>query len=119
MGITGALQVNTIKSQQFAAGTEYVTGEGYPDGIDTVHARVNKGERIVDSDTNRLIPRGFKNQLIPLAVNNFLRGNVQVYDNPKVLKHLEGIENNTRQNKGYKANGALAWEIKGNHKYYY
>jgi hypothetical protein len=115
----GAVQIGNIASARYATGTEYVDGKGHPDGVDTVPAKLTKGERVLTVKQNKLIPKGFKNEWIPMAVNHFLNGGVQVYDNPKVVKTLEGIENNTRQTKGYKPDGSLAWEIRGNNKIFY
>jgi hypothetical protein len=43
----------------FADGTERIVGNGYPDGIDTVVARVNKGERIVPTGQNNALKAKF------------------------------------------------------------
>ncbi|OIN55879.1 tape measure protein [Arsenicibacter rosenii] len=39
----------------FKDGTDYVRGEGFPDGIDTVMARLTKGERVLTVDQNRAL----------------------------------------------------------------
>jgi len=55
-GAIGAAQISFIASQpipKFAKGTEFVKGEGHPDGIDTVPAYLTKGERVITADKNK------------------------------------------------------------------
>lgn len=121
MAAIGAVQLSTIKTQQFAEGTEYVELNGAPDGIDTVHAKLTKGEKVLSVEQSRQIPRWFKNDWIPDAVNYFInsKGQVIIKEDKKALKHLEGIERNTAKDKIYNEKGKLIKEIKGNHNIYY
>ncbi|UHG91756.1 tape measure protein [Spirosoma oryzicola] len=47
--------------EQFAQGTEYVEGRGYPDGIDTVPSWLTKGERVIDASKNKSL-NGISNE---------------------------------------------------------
>ena len=77
---TGAVEIATIASQQFAEGTEFLPLNGNKPGRDTVPAFVpssgeffmlDGGERIIDKKTNSKM-QGISNSLLPLAVNDFL-----------------------------------------------
>lgn len=70
---TGISLVNQMKSNapKFFDGTEYVELNGNPDGIDTIPAWVNKGERIVPTDINKQL-KGIKNKDLPRLINGEL-----------------------------------------------
>jgi len=62
-----ALQVGLIagaKPPAFAKGTEYVEQGNAPSGVDTVHARLNIGERVVPTEINKQLA-GIKNEDLP------------------------------------------------------
>jgi hypothetical protein len=48
----------------FAKGTEYVEQGNAPSGVDTVHARLNIGERVVPTEINKQLA-GIKNEDLP------------------------------------------------------
>jgi hypothetical protein len=61
------VQAGLILSQpvpQFAKGTEYVEQGNAPSGVDTVHARLNIGERVVPTEINKQLA-GIKNEDLP------------------------------------------------------
>lgn len=61
------VQAGLILSQpvpQFAKGTEYVEQGNAPSGVDTVHARLNIGERVVPTEINKQLS-GIKNEDLP------------------------------------------------------
>lgn len=62
-----ALQVGLIagaKPPAYAKGTEYVEQGNAPSGVDTVHARLNIGERVVPTEINKQLA-GIKNEDLP------------------------------------------------------
>ncbi len=65
-----AVEIATIKTAKFPGykeGTEYVDGPG--DGkSDSIIARLSKGERIVDAETNKLL-NGIPNKMLPLLLS--------------------------------------------------
>lgn len=52
------------KEEAYAAGTSYVQGIGFPDGIDTVKAMLTKGERVVPEGLNRMLGREVPNEAL-------------------------------------------------------
>ena len=113
----GAVQLVTIKNQKFAEGSEYVQRNGAPKGTDTIHAMVNEGERIVPTDINSKIPKGFKNWMLPAAAELFMQGGNHVYMNESTegVGYLKKIEKNTQNNVVRNAAGRVVFEKKGNH----
>jgi hypothetical protein len=62
-----AAQVAVIASSKppaYAKGTEYVEQGNSPSGVDTVHARLNIGERVVPTEINKQLA-GIKNEDLP------------------------------------------------------
>jgi hypothetical protein len=118
----GAIQLNAIRTANYAEGTESVRGDGYPDGVDTVPARLTKKERVMTVRQNMEL-NGASNEEVVKAYKWYQRRNelskVYVNDNGEVVKKLDVIANNTAQTKGYKPDGSLAWEIRGNNKIFY
>jgi hypothetical protein len=118
----GAIQLNAIRTANYAEGTESVIGDGYPDGVDTVPARLTKKERVMTVRQNMEL-NGASNEEVVKAYKWYQRRNelskVYVNDNGEVVKKLDVIANNTAQTKGYKPDGSLAWEIRGNNKIFY
>lgn len=49
---------------EYAEGTSYVEGIGFPDGIDTVKAKLTKGERVVPEELNRMLGRETPNEAL-------------------------------------------------------
>jgi len=117
MAALGAVQISNISSAKYATGTEFLERGGNPSGTDTIPILADEGERILSKKQNKLIPRWFKNDLIPEAVNYFINGNGQVIvkEDKQALKHLAGIEANTSRDIIRDASGKVIQESKGNH----
>lgn len=56
--------ISSTKAPAYAKGTEYVEQGNAPSGIDTVHARLNIGERVVPTEINKQLA-GIKNEDLP------------------------------------------------------
>ena len=115
IGALGLVQLNQIRTAKYAKGTEYVELNGNRDGIDTVDAKLTKGERVVSVPDTKGIPRTFPNSMLSTAVNYFLDSKSQtpilnLWDNST----LDKIEKNTRNSKAYDISGKLISEIKDN-----
>jgi len=118
MGALGAVQLAQIKSAKYAKGTEYVEQGNNRSGVDTVPAMVTIGERIVETDVNKKMPKGFKNEWLPDAAKLWLSGgysNYYVNDNGKVIEKLDVIADNTSRDIIRDMNGNITFEKKGNH----
>jgi hypothetical protein len=102
LGSIVASRLQARKSiQGFADGTEYVEGRGYADGVDTVPAMVNKGERIIPTKENRKIPRNIKNKDLPTLIDagimymNAMQGSMVTSNYINDFSKLENIQRNT------------------------
>lgn len=65
--VSTAAQVAVISSAKppaYAKGTEYVEQGNAPSGVDTIHARLNIGERVVPTEINKQLA-GIKNEDLP------------------------------------------------------
>lgn len=56
--------ISSAKPPAFAKGTEYVEQGNAPSGVDTIHARLNIGERVVPTEINKQLA-GIKNEDLP------------------------------------------------------
>lgn len=103
-GIAGAAQVALIATQpipKFAKGTKYVTDSNSPDGIDTVHSLLTKGERVITKSRNReytpildsihdgLIPAGALNA-IALGQAKIVPNNERGFDEYAMARAMNG-----------------------------
>lgn len=89
------------EAEKYALGTEYVEGFGYPDGVDTVPAFVNKGERIIPTELNNLLGgRSLSNeelvqrQLFADRILGEIRGGMQVktfFQMPDIMLNTAGV----------------------------
>lgn len=59
------------KEEAYAAGTSYVEGIGFPDGIDTVSAKLTKGERVVPEELNKMLGREVPNEALVKGFLNY------------------------------------------------
>lgn len=89
------------EAEKYATGTDYVEGFGYPDGVDTVPAFVNKGERIIPTELNNLLGgRSLSNkelverQLFADRILSELRGGMKVntfFQMPDIMLNTTGV----------------------------
>ncbi|MDD4515639.1 hypothetical protein [Massilibacteroides sp.] len=123
MAALGAVQISNISSAKYATGTEYLERGNNPKGTDTIPIWADEGEGIIPAKTTakmRKIMPTWKTEMLPAALMAYTNGNsVMVYDNPKALKHLEGIEKNTSRDIIRDSNGKIIQESKGNHLIFY
>jgi hypothetical protein len=95
-------QINSIGSQKYAEGTEYVKGQG-TDTSDSVDAKLSRGERIVPAGINRQL-EGISNGLLP-DIYNMYKLNVRElknsgeyrYSNSEIVKELRSAKDINKQ----------------------
>jgi len=91
--LAGFASARTAASNAFFDGTEYVDPHGqFPAGRDTVPARLNKGERVITTKTNRQywdVLSAIHNKRIPADVlNDFARGYMRDGSVPGIMSEV-------------------------------
>jgi hypothetical protein len=91
--LAGFASARTAASNAFFDGTEYVDPHGqFPAGRDTVPARLNKGERVITTQTNRQywdVLSAIHNKRIPSDVlNDFARGYMRDGSVPGIMSEV-------------------------------
>ena len=115
VGAAGLANVAKINEVKFAEGTEYVDKENrYPSGVDTIPARLNKGERVLTTEQNKQLGNISNDDLVKMfdrqnqieylaGKGNIIEGIKIEQNNEELKKELSEMKNQLIQSNNFLA----------------